>query len=138
MVVKPTNLGGQVVAIENATATLTPSVNALSFASETVGTTSASQTVTFTNMGTAAVTVASVVLSDTTDFSIVANSCATTVAAGGKCQVSVAFSPAAAGSPGGTLTLTDNATNSPQTVSLSGTGSPPGGGGGGGRRWRRG
>ena len=44
------------------------------------------------------------------------------MAAGASCTISVTFSPIDAGSRSGTLTLTDNASNSPQMVSLSGTG----------------
>jgi hypothetical protein len=39
--------------------------------------------------------------------------------------VGVTFSPTAVGSAAGTLTFTDSAVTSPQTVSLSGTGSAP-------------
>ena len=44
------------------------------------------------------------------------------MAAGASCTISVTFSPISAGSRSGTMTLTDNASNSPQTVALSGTG----------------
>src|SRR6202023_2888191 len=50
------------------------------------------------------------------------NTCGASVAAGGSCTVSVVFTPTATGSRTGTLTITDSASNSPQTVSLSGTG----------------
>ena len=40
----------------------------------------------------------------------------------GTCAVSVTFTPSAAGSRTATLSINDNAANSPQTVSLSGTG----------------
>ena len=41
---------------------------------------------------------------------------------GGSCSISATFLPTAAGSASGTVTLTDNASTSPQTISLSGTG----------------
>jgi hypothetical protein len=44
------------------------------------------------------------------------------VAAGANCTVEVAFKPTAAGSRAASLSLTDNAPSSPQTISLSGTG----------------
>src|SRR5207253_3020646 len=50
------------------------------------------------------------------------NNCGTTVAAGANCTINVTFTPTATGTRSGALTVTDNATNSPQTASLSGTG----------------
>ena len=50
------------------------------------------------------------------------NNCGTLLAVGGTCTVSVTFTPTAVGSRPGTLTITDNASNSPQTVNLTGTG----------------
>src|SRR5258708_16556784 len=49
--------------------------------------------------------------------------CGSSVAAGASCTISVKFTPTAAGTRTGTLTLTDNASNSPQTISLTGIGS---------------
>jgi hypothetical protein len=45
-----------------------------------------------------------------------------TLAAGASCTISVTFIPAALGSRSDTLKVNDNATNSPQKVTLSGTG----------------
>jgi Abnormal spindle-like microcephaly-assoc'd, ASPM-SPD-2-Hydin len=50
------------------------------------------------------------------------NNCGTTVAAGGNCKVSVKFTPTVVGTRTGSLTITDDATSSPQIVSLSGKG----------------
>jgi hypothetical protein len=99
------------------TVTLSPA--SLTFASETDGTTSAAQTVTLTNSGTAALTITSIAASG--DFSQT-NTCGASVAAGANCTISVTFTPTAAGARTGTVTITDNAGNSPQTVSLSGGG----------------
>jgi hypothetical protein len=41
---------------------------------------------------------------------------------GGTCTMNVTFTPPALGARTGTLTITDGAINSPQHVSLSGTG----------------
>src|SRR5258707_179189 len=49
--------------------------------------------------------------------------CGRSVAPGASCTISVKFTPTAAGTRTGTLTLTDNASNSPQTISLTGIGS---------------
>jgi hypothetical protein len=44
------------------------------------------------------------------------------LAAGASCVFALRFTPAAAGNITGTLSITDNATNSPQTVKLTGFG----------------
>jgi hypothetical protein len=50
------------------------------------------------------------------------NTCQQPVAAGGNCTISVYFTPTATGTATGTLIVTDNASNSPQTASLTGVG----------------
>jgi len=50
------------------------------------------------------------------------NTCGNSVAANSGCVISVTFEPAATGSRTATLNLNDGANNSPQTVSLTGTG----------------
>ncbi len=50
------------------------------------------------------------------------NTCSQPVAPGGNCTVSVYFTPTVTGVANGTLTITDDASNSPQTASLTGTG----------------
>ena len=91
----------------------------LTFASQNVGSTSAAQTITLTNSGTAALAIAGIGASG--DYAQT-NTCGASVAAGGNCSISVTFTPTAAGSRTGTVTVTDNATGSPQTASLTGTG----------------
>jgi hypothetical protein len=53
------------------------------------------------------------------------NNCDSSVAVNGSCTIHVTFSPTAPGSRSATLTVNDNASGSPQTVSLSGTGTAP-------------
>jgi hypothetical protein len=50
------------------------------------------------------------------------STCGSMVAPGGSCSIGVFFDPTTSGTRNGTLTVTDNATNSPQTASLTGTG----------------
>jgi hypothetical protein len=69
-------------------------------------------------VGTAAASLSAVTASG--DFSQT-NNCGT-VAAGASCTVNVSFRPTASGTRTGTLTITSNATNSPTSVGLSGTG----------------
>jgi hypothetical protein len=96
------------------------------FPDQNVATTSGAQTVTLSNSGTAALTIAGVAISGTnaTDFAT-SNNCAGSVAAGSSCLVSVTFTPGAPGSRSGVLTVTDNVgniTGSTQTAALIGTG----------------
>jgi hypothetical protein len=112
------------VTVSSSTApTVTLSPSALTFASTTVGTTSAAQTVSLKNTGTASLTISSVSISGTNaaDFSQT-NNCGGSVAAGATCVMSIAFKPAATGTRTATLAVADNATGSPQKVTLVGTG----------------
>jgi hypothetical protein len=95
------------------------SPTALTFTGQAVGSLSSAQTVTLHNTGNAALAIASIAVSG--DFAQT-NTCASSVAAGGSCAISVTFTPTAGGSRSGTLTITDNAADSPQAVSLTGTG----------------
>ncbi len=83
-----------------------------------VGVASAAQSITVTDPGTGALTFSGIATS--TGFSQT-NTCGTGISAGGSCAISVTFTPTAPGTVSGTLTITDNASGSPQTVSLSGT-----------------
>jgi VCBS repeat-containing protein len=95
------------------------STSSLNFAGQTVSTQSAPQTITLTNAGNGTLT--PLKITRTGSFAET-NTCGSSVAAGASCAISVTFSPIGAGSASGTLTLTDNASTSPQTVELSGTG----------------
>jgi hypothetical protein len=98
---------------------VTLSPTSLTFSPAPLGMTSAAQVVTLTDSGTAPLALTSITVSG--DFSVSQN-CGTSVATGASCMISVTFDPTVAGTRTGTLTITDNATNSPQTVSLSGGG----------------
>jgi len=95
------------------------SASTLAFGSQAVSTTSAAQIVTLTNTGSAALTLTSITA--TAPFAET-NTCGAALAAGGTCTISVTFTPTTAGSAVGTVTLVDNAGNTPQTIALSGTG----------------
>ncbi len=101
---------------------ITFSPNSLSFGNQAVGTTSQSQPVTLTNSGTAALTISGIAASS--GFSQT-NDCGSTVAAGSSCTINVSFAPSMTGSTSGTVSVTDNAAGSPQTVSLTGIGTSP-------------
>ena len=95
------------------------SSTSLTFSAQTVSTKSAPQTITLTNTGDGALT--PLKITRTGPFAQT-NTCGDSVAAGASCTISVTFSPLGAGSQSGTMTLTDNAADSPQTIQLSGTG----------------
>lgn len=94
-----------------------------------VGTTSAPKKVTLTNTGIGTLDITSITTSG--DFALATvkatkkvTPCVNggTVAAGASCEIKVTFTPLQTGPLTGDVTFTDNASNSPQQVSLSGTG----------------
>jgi hypothetical protein len=107
-----------VVITAPASPAITLSPTSLTFALQTVGTTTAAQAVTLTNSGQVLLTLTSIAASG--DFAQT-NNCGTSTAPGASCTIAVTFTPTVAGSRTGTLTVTDNAGGSPQTVALSGT-----------------
>ena len=92
----------------------------LKFATQVVGTSSAAQTATLTNTGDQSVAISSIAVSG--PFSET-NNCPSILGVSGSCQIHLVFKPTAKGTASGTLSVTDNATKSPQKVALSGTGS---------------
>ena len=102
------------------------SATSLSFGYQTTGSPSAAQAITLTNTGTAAVALDGIAITgaDTGSFSET-NTCEGMVPVGQSCTISVTFTPWASGSQSASLTITDDAANSPQNVALSGTGAAP-------------
>jgi sugar lactone lactonase YvrE len=107
--------------------TLAPSP--VAFASQLIGTTSATTTVVLTNSGNATLTITGITITGTNsaDFAMTtgSNACGSSVEPGATCNIYVTFTPASAASFSATLSIADNATGSPQTVALSGTGTNP-------------
>jgi hypothetical protein len=89
-----------------------------------VGQSSAAQTVTVTNSGGAPAVSASVSI-NSNQFTISANNCPGSLAAGASCQVGVIFSPTASGAVGASLAITSPSVATPASVALSGTGGVP-------------
>lgn len=106
----------------------------LTFGNQPVGTTSGSQSVTVTNPGSAALQITGVSISGTNagdflfaaGFTLPTPAAPLTVAAGGSATIPLNFKPTAEGTRSATLSLTDNATGSPHSVGLTGTGTPGG------------
>lgn len=83
-----------------------------------MGSRSAAQPLVVTNGGTAALSISNIV---TTGQFAATNNCPASLAASGKCTVQVTFVPTSAGTLLGSLSITDNAAGSPQSVTLVGT-----------------
>jgi len=105
-------------------ASISPS--SLTFALADLGTTSASQTITLTNSGTGPLTPLTIAVTGTNANEFAqTNNCGTTLAPTSTCSVTVTMSPVAVGTYSAAISFTDNATGSPQTVALSGSGGSP-------------
>jgi hypothetical protein len=91
----------------------------LSFPDTVVGQSSQPEIVTMTNTGHATLTISRISISG--DFSET-NTCGSSLSAGQNCSIGVTFTPTALGTRSGMVTIADNASNSPQTIPLSGTG----------------
>jgi Bacterial Ig-like domain (group 3)/FG-GAP-like repeat/Abnormal spindle-like microcephaly-assoc'd, ASPM-SPD-2-Hydin len=102
--------------------TVTYSPTSLTFASRAVGTTSASMGTILTNTSGVSLSITSIAITGTNsgDFGQT-NNCGSTVAGGGTCTITVTFSPTAIGLRSASITITDNAGDSPESVPLSGT-----------------
>ena len=99
------------------------SPTSLAFGNQSVGKTSTAHTVNLSNTGNAALSITSLALTGTNGSNFAeTNTCGKSLAAGARCTISVTFTPSASGSRKASLSITDNARGSPQTVSLSGTG----------------
>jgi hypothetical protein len=100
------------------------SPTSLTFAPQGLGTTSGPQMETVTNTGTTNLSIMTVTIGGTNagDFTKTADTCTgATLTPIGTCTVSVTYTPSALGSRSASLIFTDNAANSPQTVTLTGT-----------------
>jgi Abnormal spindle-like microcephaly-assoc'd, ASPM-SPD-2-Hydin len=102
------------------------STTSLNFGDQVAGTTSGFQPVTLTNSGTAALSITSIVASGNFAES---NACGSSLQSEANCTINVSFSPGSTGNINGTVSITDNATGSPQMISLTGVGTAPSPGG---------
>jgi hypothetical protein len=106
--------------VSASTAILNASTASLNFSSVNIGSKS-SLPVTFTNNGNSNVTVSNVSLSGA-GYTVSGVQTGSILTPGQAATMSVTFAPATAGSLPGSVTVTSNASNSPATVTLSGTG----------------
>jgi hypothetical protein len=111
-----------VAEIEQANApSLTISPAKLNFGNEVLSVKSTAQTITVVNEGTSPLTISSITVGST-DFSETDDCVGTVTADGGTCTINVTFTPAAAGAVTSQITLTDNLSSSPQSITITGTG----------------
>jgi hypothetical protein len=129
--------GGQVTVIDNSTAgpvlaTLTGtgvvpaslSTSSVPFGAVVVNTTSAAKNITLTNSQAAALNISAITTAAPFAVSPATTTCVvgTPVAPGKNCVISLTFSPTALGAATATpVTVTDDAANSPQSASMTGT-----------------
>jgi M6 family metalloprotease-like protein len=94
------------------------------FGSQDIGTHSAPSTITFSNTGSDVMSIVDIAVTgnNSDDFSQT-NNCGAALAAGASCNISVVFKPTDGGSRLGAILISDSASGSPRSVSLSGTAS---------------
>ena len=102
---------------------LTASTSTLSFGSVNVGSSSVLG-VTFTNSGTANIHLSNVIIAGP-GFTASGLPAGLVLTSGQTASLSATFAPAAAGSVTGSVSVTSDASNSPATITLSGTGVQP-------------
>jgi hypothetical protein len=112
------NEGGNAsVYLQGAVAVL--SVSSLTFGTQVVGPPGPSQLVTLSNSGSLPLSIRRI--STSGDFRQT-HDCGSTLEGGAHCNMNVVFKPSVKGFSSGSLTITDDVASSPQTVSLTGTG----------------
>lgn len=99
----------------------------LTFASQTLGTTSASQPIMLSNTGNATLSLDSITITgpNASEFNLT-DGCSASVPANSACTINVTFTPTAAGNATASVNFADNAAGSPQTVPLTGVGAQSG------------
>jgi hypothetical protein len=115
----------QTISLTGTGAMLTVSLSGtnLNFGTQSLGTTTAAQTVTLTSTGNAVITFTKVAITSANSYDFTqANTCGSSLAAGANCVFSLTFHSSAPGTRSGILTISDNASGSPQTVTLTGAG----------------
>ena len=100
----------------------------LQFGNQSVNVATSAQTVTLQNTGTATLNLSGAMMlagSNPGDFSVVSDTCGSTLAAGATCTLSITFTPGATGTRSASIAVPSNAGSSPQSIILGGTGVQP-------------
>jgi len=111
------SLAGSGAAVATPTVSLTPA--ALDFGNQAVGSSSAARNVTLTNSGSGTLAIAGITA--TSGFALTHN-CGASLASAQSCTLAVTFTPASTGAAVGSVALASNATGSPHSVALAGSG----------------
>jgi Abnormal spindle-like microcephaly-assoc'd, ASPM-SPD-2-Hydin/Immunoglobulin I-set domain len=109
-----------ILTVSASTLLLNSNSSSLSFGNVTVSSNS-TQTVTLTNAGNSSVTISNVTVSGA-GFNATGVSSGLIMAPGQAATLTATFAPSGAGGVTGSVSVSSNATNSPDTISLSGTG----------------
>jgi hypothetical protein len=115
----------QIVTLTGTGVQAAATLNPTSFTFGTVARRSSSSTTfTLTNSGTSLLTINSISIggANANQFSIPSRTCGNSLGVGASCTIDVQFSPNNRGTYNATLQVSDNAPNSPQTATLTGTG----------------
>ena len=99
------------------------SATSLTFSAQLIGTSSAAASVTLTNTDSATPLALAGIL-DSSDYAET-DTCGRSLAPSASCTIFVTFTPTLRGAISGAITIDDDASNSPQIVSLSGNGLTP-------------
>jgi hypothetical protein len=119
-------VSGMATAAPSTTPAVSFSSNSLSFAAITQGTSSTAQNVTVTSSGGGTLHISSVVLggANSGDFNMTNGCTAAAYAVNSTCMIGVSFAPLTSGARAATVTLTDDAINSPLVINLGGFANP--------------
>ncbi len=93
------------------------------FPTQMIGVTGPEQAITMTNVGSSSLNITGITIvgANSGDFAET-NNCGSSLAAGASCKINATFTPSAIGKRIATLSVSDDGTGSPQTVSLAGIG----------------
>jgi hypothetical protein len=115
--------GSQSVSVTGVGTSASFAPTSLTFGAQSVGTSSAPQTITLTNEATTTMTISSVGVTGTNSGDFTQNNtCGTEIKGEGNCTITVTFTPTASGIRSAAITVKDNAGGSSQSVPLTGTG----------------
>ena len=114
----------QTVALSGTGQSISLSPTALNFGTVGVGVTTASKSITVSNVGNTTVTFTGFALAGAApgDYLITANSCGATIAPGASCSVRIAFKPTISGARNARLNVQNNGGGSPAVATLKGVG----------------
>jgi len=116
--------GGSTSSVTVSAAGFSVSPTTVTFGNQAVGNTSAAQSATLINVGNATLTLSSIQVTgpNAGDYTLT-NNCGSSLPPSAQCTISVTFTPTASGTRTASVSITDDASGSPQAVTLIGTGS---------------